>query len=377
MVNAEIRGFLREQARGRFLRYVRANTKSDESSATHPSTSCQWDLLRMLEQECRDLGLADVNVGDAGYVYATLPARPGTACEPFGLLAHVDTSPEQPGDGVKPVLHKQWDGSAIRFEDAPDLALTPKDCPELAHFKGDTIITASGGTLLGADDKAGVAEIMAAVAALRHFKDLPHGEVRVCFTSDEEVGAGTVGIDLSRLPKYCYTMDGGFPGELEAECFDAWKVELRFRGIGVHPGYAKGKLVNAATSAARFLAELPESETPERTAGREGFYYVYDLSAGCDQAKVGLIVRDFEAPANQARIARLQDLARTFEARYPGLAVQVEAREQYRNMREIIKDHPRVVELAYAAPDYADEYTTVFDAPVRFGAALWLPTVLR
>ncbi|MGE3164303.1 MAG: peptidase T [Planctomycetota bacterium] len=344
-----IRRFLADDSKERFLRYVQVHTTSNDSSKTKPSTAVQWDLLRLLADECRALGLHDVHLGETGFVYATLPATPGIACAPFGLLAHVDTSPEQPGDGVRPVCHENWDGAPIRFPDDPDLVLTPTDSEELSDFRGDTIITASGRTLLGADDKAGVAEIMAALATLQRFPELLHGEIRACFTTDEEIGRGTQGIELARLPRYCYTLDGSYPGELETECFNAWRAEIRFQGVGVHPGLAKDKLVNAIASAARYVAELPEAETPERTAGRDGFYYVFAVQGDCENALVQLIVRDFEREENLRRNAFLHELARRYEERYPRLSVVVECREQYRNMRDILASHPRVTELAHRA----------------------------
>ncbi|MCI0651448.1 MAG: peptidase T [Planctomycetes bacterium] len=349
MLREEIRRFVRDDARERFLRYVQIHTTSDEKSSTKPTTSRQIDLLRMLESECRALGLEEVHRSDAGYVYANLPASNGVACDGFGLLAHVDTSPEQPGADVRPAVHGPYGGAPIRFADDSELALTEADSPELAHFHGDKIITASGKTLLGADDKAGVAEIMSALAAFRRFPELRHGPITACFTSDEEVGRGTQDLDLSRLPRYCYTMDGSVPGELEAECFDAWKATLEFRGVGVHPGFAKDKMLNAAVVAARFVAALPEAESPERTAGREGFYYVYAVRGGCERAEVELIVRDFEAERNRARLDHLARMKEDFEHRFPRLAISLETKQQYRNMRDILAQHPRVIELALGA----------------------------
>ncbi|MCA8959042.1 MAG: peptidase T [Planctomycetes bacterium] len=365
MISADIRDFARAQARERFLRYVEIHTTSDETSKTHPSTARQWDLLRLLADECRELGLIDVHLGMTGYVYATLPASDGVSAEPFGLVAHVDTSPEQPGKGVTPRCHENWDGSPIHFPEDPALTLTVEDSPELAHFVGDTIITASGRTLLGADDKAGVAEIMAAVATLVEFPDLRHGEIRVCFTSDEEIGRGTEGIELDRLPKYCYTMDGGFQGELETECFDAWRADLTFHGVGVHPGTAKGVMVHAGHLMARYLAELPENETPERTDGRDGFFYLVELEGTVDQARASLILRDFEAEKNAERRERLQRLADAYRDRHPRLRIELEFREQYRNMRDILAACPEVVERAHLA--IADTGLEVLRHPIRGG----------
>lgn len=349
MFDTATRDFVRQDVLARFLRYVRIHTTSDERSRTKPSTPGQWDLLRLLEAECHALGLDDVHLSTAGAVYATLPARAGATGAPFGLLAHVDTSPEQPGAGVDPQCHAAWDGAPIRFPRDPDLVLTIDDSPELATCRGDTIITAAGDTLLGADDKAGVAEILAAVAALRRFPALPHGEVRICFTSDEEIGRGTEGLELERLPRCCYTIDGGTVGELEAECFDAWKATLDFKGVGVHPAVAYGKMVHAAAAAGRLVAALPRAESPECTREREGFFYLTRLEGGCETARVELILRDFERERNQARRALLEELCARVQEDTPGLRIEIDFREQYRNMREGIARHPELLERARAA----------------------------
>ncbi|MBD3336331.1 MAG: peptidase T [Candidatus Eisenbacteria bacterium] len=350
MVTDAMRDFILNDARDRFLRYVRVHTTPDEESPTTPSTERQFDLARMLEGELRELGLEDVHCDDHAYVYATLPAREDARRAPaIGLVSHMDTSPDQPGENVQPMRHEDYDGGEIRFPDDPKLILSPKDSPQLAQLAGDTIITASGTTLLGADDKAGVAEIMAALAAWQRFPDLPHGEIRVCFTPDEEIGRGTVKLDLQRLPRYCYTMDGEAPGDIETECFDAWRTDFAFKGVGVHPGYAKNKMINAAAVAARFIAALPEWETPEHTADREGFYHLVSFEGDFENAKASTILRDFEEEANSSRIEHLKALIRTFESRYPGLAIDFKVRHQYRNMRDIIREHPRVVELAVKA----------------------------
>ncbi|MBU1700425.1 MAG: peptidase T [Candidatus Eisenbacteria bacterium] len=354
MITDEMRRFYADDVRERFLRYVRVHTTSDEASETTPSTPCQFDLARMLEGELKEIGLQDVLCDAHSYTYGTLPAMKGCAsAPPFGLLAHLDTSPDQPGENVIPVRHEAWDGSPIRFPDDPGLRLTETDAPELSRHAGETIITASGKTLLGADDKAGIAEIMAALATLQKFPELPHGAIRVCFTPDEEIGRGTVKLNLEKLPRYCYTMDGGAPGELEAECFDAWRADLNFKGAGVHPGYAKNKMINASTVAARFLAALPEWQTPEHTEGDEGFYHVTSISGDFENAEAGIIIRDFEESINLERIDYLKKTIEQFEKRYPGLKIDLKVRHQYRNMRDIIKEHPGVVETAVLAMENA------------------------
>lgn len=347
MITDQMREFMQSEVRERFLRYVQVYTTSDENNPGTPSTERQFDLAKMLESELNELGLADVSVSEFGYVYATLPANDaGKKAAPFALLGHVDTSPDQPGENVKPQRHENWDGKAITFPDDPELTLTVEDSPELADFKGDTIITASGKTLLGADDKAGVAEIMAAMATFVKFPELPHGEIRVCFTPDEEIGRGTVKIDQDKLPKFCYTLDGGYPGELEDENFDAWRMDFTFKGIGVHPGYAKGKMINAAAVAGRFVAGMPEWKTPEHTSGREGFIHVVALKGDFENASLTVIIRDFEEENNKETLALLESLADTFEKRYPGLEIERKTTHQYQNMRDIVRESPEVVELA-------------------------------
>lgn len=348
MINDQMRQFMMEKVRDNFLRYVQVYTTSDpDEEEKTPSTERQWDLARMLEKELRELGLEHVRLSEHCYVYATLPANDaGKGAEPFCLLAHVDSSPDQPGDNVKPRRIENYDGSVITFPDDPDLKLTEEDSPELKEFIGDTIITASGKTLLSADDKAGVAEVMAAMATFRKFPELPHGEIRVCFTPDEEIGRGTVKIDEDWLPKFCYTFDGGYPGELEDENFDAWGVDLKVKGIGVHPGYAKDKMINAAATLSRFIAALPEWETPEHTEKREGFIHVVNVKGDFENASSSFIVRDFEEENNQKRLEFIKELAKLFEKRHPGLEIEVEVKHQYQNMAAIVRKTPEIVELA-------------------------------
>lgn len=349
MFNEEMRQFMMDEVRERFLRYVQVYTTSDENNEGTPSTENQWDLLKMLEAECRELGLENVSLSEFGYVYATLPANDGGKAKPFTLLAHVDTSPDQPGDNVKPNIHENYDGSAITFPEDPELTLTQEDSPELADFIGENIITASGRTLLGADDKAGVAEIMTAMAMFKKHPELPHGEIRVCFTPDEEIGRGTVKIDTDKLTKFCYTLDGGYPGELEDENFDAWRIDVTFKGVGVHPGYAKNKMVNAIAVASRYVTALPEWETPERTEKFEGFFHVAHMAGDFENATMIAIIRDFVEENNKKRVEYAQNLAKLFEQRYPGLEVNVKVSHQYQNMADIVRKTPEVVELAEKA----------------------------
>ncbi len=353
MPDSTLKDFLAHDAKERFLRYVRIDTTSDEYSGTHPSSQGQWDLARLLKDELLALKLENVVLDDTCYLYATLPASAGVSSPAITFCAHIDTSPSEPGESVKPLIHENYDGGAIRFPDTPDLCLSPEDSPELRSFTGQNIITASGKTLLGADNKAGVAEIMAALAAFQRFENLPHPELRVVFTPDEEIGEGTACIDLKKLGQYGYTIDGGMMGELEDECFDAFRADLTFHGSNVHPGYAKNRMVNAAAIAARFVAALPEHESPEHTEEREGFFHLMHLQGNENRAELSFIIRDFEASENQRRIELLQQLRQAFETRYPGLSIELTLKDQYNNMRDVLEQHPDVIHKAQQAIDMA------------------------
>jgi len=355
-LSQEIKDFLQQEALNRFLSYVKVFTTSDESQAgvKTPSSDNQFDLQRILEKELQELGLQDIELDEHCYLYATLPASPGAGNAAIGLVAHVDTSSAVPGDNVKPRIVENYQGGSIGdFPEDPDLQITYDDSPELKKFIGDDIITASGRTLLSADDKAGIAEIMAALAAFKKYPELKHPEIRVIFTPDEEIGMGTAKINESKLPKFNYTLDGGEPGELEAECFDAWGAEIKFQGISVHPGFAKNKMINAATTAARFLAAMPDFETPEHTELREGFFHVTNMSGSEESAVVKMIIRDFEEPNNQKRMDYLKKLVEYFEARYHGLKIDIEFKHQYQNMWVVMEQYPESIELARKAMEMA------------------------
>jgi tripeptide aminopeptidase len=349
MLDSALQAYIAPRVKARFLAYVRIYSTSDSESDTSPSSVCQLELARLLGEELLELGLQAVTVDDSGYVYATLPASAGVAAAPITFCAHMDTSPAVNGEGVVPVLHENYDGRCLRFPRNPELKLSPDENPELLKYMGQTLITASGDTLLGADDKAGLAEIMTALDALTHFPDLPHPELRIVFTPDEEVGKGTAQIDPDRLGYYGYTVDGGEMGQLEAECFDAWSAHLVFAGYNIHPGYAKDKMVNAVAIASRFMATLPEAQTPEHTADREGFYHLASLKGDESRAEATLYLRDYEAAANQSRIAFLRKQVELFELRYPGLSIKLELTQQYHNMRTVLEQHPQVIFLAQEA----------------------------
>jgi tripeptide aminopeptidase len=284
-----------------------------------------------------------------GYVMATIPATTAQAGTPtIGFIAHVDTSPEMSGAGVKPIVHRAWDGSDIVLPDDASAVLRAGDIPELAAQVGNDIVTASGLTLLGADNKAGVAEIMTAAEHLVAHPEIPHGPVRIAFTPDEEVGRGTLHFDVARFGAMCaYTMDGGSLGEVESESFSADAITVTFSGFNTHPGYAVGRMVNAIKVAGDFLASLPfDSLSPETTEDREGFVHPYVMDAGVDRTSVKLIVRDFATVGLAEKERLVERLARAAAARRPGARVEFKIEEQYRNMREVLDQHREVVERA-------------------------------
>jgi tripeptide aminopeptidase len=336
----------------RFLRYVTCDTQSREGASTYPSTSSQLVLLRDLVAELRAIGVADAAIDEHGYVMATIPAtsaKPGVPV--IGFIAHVDTSPEMSGAGVKPIVHRAYDGRDLVLPDDPEAVLRVADSPYLGECLGHDLVTASGTTLLGADNKSGVAAIMTAAERLISHPDIPHGTIRIAFTPDEEVGNGTRFFDVPRFgAHYAYTIDGGRRGELEFESFSADAMTVTFRGFNTHPGYAKGRMVNAIKLAARFIERLPADRlSPETTELREGFVHPYVIQAGVDRTAVKLLVRDFTTAGLQEKEAWLQSLAADVVAGVPGASFEVLVEESYRNMREIIDRHPLVVERAREA----------------------------
>jgi tripeptide aminopeptidase len=329
----------------RFLRYVRIDTQSAPGVASSPSTEKQLDLARLLRDELEEIGLEDVRLDEYGYVYGSL-AGADTA-PAIGLIAHVDTAPDVTGTGVNPLVHEGYDGGRIELPNA-DVVLDPDALPLLRKKVGHDIVTADGTTLLGADDKAGVAEIMAAVAYLRRHPELEHAPIRVCFTVDEEVAGGAEHLDLERFgAAYAYTLDGAELGEIEAETFNASKLTVTIRGRSTHPGTAKGQLVNAVKLAADFIAALPrDTLSPETTEEREGFVHPTKIAGAAEQASVEVIVRDHDAAKLEEHVALLRRLAEEIRKREPRAMVEIEEEEQYRNMAEVIERFPEVIEAA-------------------------------
>ncbi len=335
----------------RFLRYVTFDTQSDEHGTGSPSTAKQLVLLDRLAEELRAIGLTDVTRDANGYVFATLPATTKRTDVPvIGLVAHVDTSPEASGANVVPIVHRQWQGDDIVLPDDPHAVLRAAEDPELAAKVGEDIVTASGLTLLGADDKAGVAEIMAAAEYLLQHPEIPHGTLRIGFTPDEEIGRGTAHFDVARFGAFCaYTLDGTSAGSFDSETFSADAMTLTFRGFNTHPGYARGKMINSIKIAGAFLARLPKDRSPETTEGREGFVHPYTMEASVERTSVKFIIRDYVTAALNDKEALLERLARDTVAEWPGASLEVKVEESYRNMKEVLDRHPEIVGSAREA----------------------------
>ncbi|HTI37652.1 MAG TPA: peptidase T [Vicinamibacterales bacterium] len=350
----------------RFLRYVTIDTRADDTVATCPTTQGQLEMMRLLETELRGLGLTDVSVDANAYLMATIPSTVSQAVPTIGFIAHVDTSPEMPGNNVRPIVHRSWDGSDIVLPDDPTAVLTAADNPDLAAQIGNDIVTASGKTLLGADDKAGVAAIMAAAEYLMTHPGVLHGTIRIGFTPDEEIGRGANHFDVGRFGAVCaYTLDGGAAGELEYESFSADVMRVTFKGFNTHPGFAARKMVNSIKAAARFIDSLPaDALSPETTSGYEGFVHPYQLDAGVDRTSVRVLLRDFVTSALDEK-AELVERAARLAAKATGAMLEIERQEQYRNMREILDRHPEVVQRARDAFNRIG--LTPIERPIRGG----------
>jgi len=334
----------------RFCRYVRIDTRSDHHSATTPSTPAQWQLLRLLEQEVRAIGATDVTLTEHGYVLATIPATTRKAGVPtLAWFGHVDTAMELPS-AAKPIVHRAYDGRPIVLPDDPAQVLTVETLPHLREAIGEDIITASGTTLLGADDKSGVAVVMTAADHLLRHPEIPHGKIRLCFNPDEEIGRGVERLDLAQLgADVAYTLDGEVRGEVNFETFSADAALVEFRGVATHPGWAKDVMVNALRLAGRFLATLPPDISPECTDDRAGFVHPNEISGNSERATVRLILRDFELDGLAAKRAVVEQVAAAIRAAEPRARVDVTFTEQYRNMRYWLEKDMRPVEYALEA----------------------------
>jgi len=334
----------------RFMKYVQVDTQSDPTSPSQPSTEKQKDLSRILVDELKAIGVADAELDEHGYVYATIPATTDKEAPVLCFCSHVDTAPDCSGTGVKPILHKNYDGSDITLPDDTSVVITTKDHPYLKERIGDDIITASGTTLLGADDKAGVAIIMDLAAYLIQHPEIKHGKIRILFTPDEEIGRGVAAVNMEKLgAHFGYTLDGGERGHLEGETFSADAATVTFQGISAHPGYAKGKMVHAIKVASAFVDMLPKDEwAPEVTEGMQGFVHPVAMEGGLEKASVQFIVRDFNTAMLAKHEERLKGIAEAAIAKFPGATMSFTVKEQYRNMKEVLDGCPQVM-------DYAEE----------------------
>ncbi|MDR3188856.1 MAG: peptidase T [Prevotellaceae bacterium] len=350
----------------KFLRYVAIDTQSDESSRTFPSTEKQKHLLSLLADELRAMGVSEVSMDEHGYVMARIAANTATPPPPVGFIAHVDTSPDMSGCNVQPKIVAQYDGKDIVLNEEKNIVLSPADFPELREYAGQTLITTDGTTLLGADDKAGVAEIMCAAEHLASHPELKHGDVCIAFTPDEEIGRGVDYFDVKKFgAAYAYTVDGGKIGELEYENFNAASAVLRIQGRNIHPGYAKNKMVNALQVATELNALLPASERPEHTEGYEGFFHLVHVAGEVEKAVMQYIVRDHSREKFEARKELVRACAAAINAKYGAGTVSVELSDQYYNMRKQVEPHFHIVEQAMCAMKQAG--VTPLVHPIRGG----------
>lgn len=361
---AENDGF-RELTVPRFLKYVRFWTTSDRHKNDTPSTAGQWDLAKALLGELRGLGIEDATLTEHCYVIARIPASPGKAgVPPVGFWAHMDTSEEVSGENVKPCFVENYDGKPIDL--GGGLCLNPASDPSLAAQQGDAIIHASGDTLLGADDKAGIAAIMGAAEYLLAHPEIEHGPVEIIFSPDEETGKGLPEFSLSDIQsRVCYTLDGGPLGELEWECFNAWGAEIKFQGVSMHLGQARGTMVNAALMASVYAAMLPRNESPEATDGYYGYYCPLEIRGDVETASLEVFIRDFDRKEGDRRLEALHTFARAVEAQFPGGKIEISSKLQYCNMKEKINERPEVVEKLRRA--FMNAGVEIREKPIRGG----------
>lgn len=349
----------------RFLKYVGFDTQSDPESEKFPSTEKQLVLLKYLAEEMKAFGLTEVEMDRYGYVMGTIPATPGYENRPvIGFISHVDTSPDMNGADIHPQIIPDYDGKDIRLNG--NLMMTVKDFPELTFFKGHTLITTDGTSLLGADDKAGIAEILTAAEYLMQHPEVAHGKIRIGFTPDEEVGRGVDFFDVKRFGAlFAYTMDGGFEGELEYENFNAAGVKIAIQGRNIHPGYAKDKMLNALQVATEINGMLPAWERPEHTEGYEGFYHLTSIGGGVETASMEYIIRDHSREKFEARKRFMTEVAEFVNRKYGEGVVDLTIKDQYYNMREMVEPHPEVIEKAMEAMKEAGVEPIV--RPIRGG----------
>lgn len=334
----------------RFVSYVTVDTESDPTSENTPSTKKQWDLANALVTELKDIGMQDVSIDENSYIMATLPSNSDKELPIIGFISHFDTSPDFTGANVKPQIIENYDGSDIVLNKEQDIILSPSYFEDLLLYKGQTIITTDGTTLLGADDKAGITEIISAMEYLINHPELKHGTIKVGFTPDEEIGRGAHKFDVKKFgADWAYTMDGSQVGELEYENFNAAGAVVTVKGKIVHPGYAKGKLINSMYIATQFINSLPKMETPEHTEGREGFFHLHDMNGAVEETKLQYIIRDHDLSKFEARKKIINKLAAELNSQYGREVISVEIKDQYFNMREKIEPVMHIVKIAEEA----------------------------
>jgi tripeptide aminopeptidase len=356
-----------ESAVDRFLRYVRIDTQSQEDQLTTPSTAKQWTLANLLVAELKQLGVSDVRVSEFCMVYASIPANiPATDVPVIGFIAHVDTSPAVTGADVNPVIHRNYLGGDITLPNDPTQVITVAQHPVLDQLIGDDIITTDGTTLLGSDDKAGVATIMTMIDMLRQNPQVKHGKIAVGFTADEEIGLGIEKFDVAAFgAQFAYTVDGSTLGELSDETWSARAATVTFHGKSAHPGTAKGVMVNSIYAMADYLSRMPADMLPETTEDRVGFVHPYIGVADVQESSVKILLRDFELAGLDAKERLLRDLASATEKKFPGVTIDVDVKENYKNMKEVLKHHPQLMENAFEAARRAG--LSPYTMPIRGG----------
>ena len=333
----------------RFLDYVKINSQSDPTTGVTPSTHIQYDFAQYLKGKVEEMGLEEITLDEKGYLMATLPANTDKELPTIGFIAHLDTAPDMSGKDVKPRIVKDYDGQDIVLNEEQGIVLSPSEFPELLNYAGQDLIVTDGTTLLGADDKAGIAEILTAIEYLQNHPEIKHGKIRIAFNPDEEIGEGAHNFDVKLFGcEFAYTMDGGAVGELEFENFNAAGAKITIQGRNVHPGTAKNKMVNSILIASKLIGMLPEKETPAHTEGYEGFYHVVGVEGSVDQTVVSYIIRDFDRANFDARKKKMEEIVAEINKEYPGCAT-LEMNDQYYNMREKIEPVMHVIEIAEKA----------------------------
>lgn len=334
----------------RFLKYVTFDTQSDDNTGVTPSTAKQMVFAKYLQQELQELGLEDITLDENGYLFATLPANVDRPIPVIGFIAHMDTSPDMSGENVKPRIVEKYDGTDIVLCSKDNIVLSPSQFPELLDHKGEDLIVTDGHTLLGADDKAGMAEIVSAMAYLKEHPEIKHGKIRIGFNPDEEIGLGAHKFDVEKFgAKWAYTMDGGEVGELEFENFNAAAAKVTIKGRNVHPGYAKNKMINSMLVANEFMSMLPADETPATTEGYEGFYHLVGMKGEVEQSELSYIIRDHDREKFENRKAFVAECAGKINEKYGNEIVKVELKDQYYNMRQEVEPLMHIIDIAFGA----------------------------